>query len=353
MAQLLDAAADPWEGKTLVQDKYRLDTYVQRASTGRIYDGIHVSLDRPVRLKLLDASHAADDQLITRFTKEARAAARIDHPSVVRVLDFGREPDGPFYLVTEQVEGKTLQETVEQDGPFEFEVGLELAAEIVSGVAEAHERGVFHRNLTPGAIIIHRDRDGRGRVRFRPKLTDFDMAKLAFQPSTATLDMLPGNPRFMAPEQYKGNTPDARSDVYALSCIIYYILTGGPPFDGKNAIEILHQHAHASPTTLSEIYGSEMPSLDRVLTRGLEKDPDRRTSNGRHLLHELRDAIQQTPAPEKHEIPIDGLDVDDEELEADAEDAFLPLALRIFGVILLSLGVGSLAWFLTVWFLSR
>ncbi len=357
MAQVLEAAPDFWEGRTLVQEKYRLDRYLTGTSNGRVYEGVHLALERPVRIKLLDASHAHDDQLITRFTKEARAAARIDHPSVVRVLDFGREPDGPFYLVSEQLDGKSLDEVIEENGPFDFQEGFDLILEVIAGVAEAHERGVFHRNLTPDAILVATDRDSLGRRRHRPKLTDFDLAKLAFQPTTATLDLLPGNPRFMAPEQYRGEAPDARADVYALCCLVYVTLTGKPPFTGKNAIEILHQHAHADPPSLGPYFGSEVPLLDRVLARGLAKAPTNRIENGRALLEELRRAVIETPTPAPREEPVTetgvkvDIDIVDNVVEAPTgfhSSPALSLVLRAGGVILLAVVVGVLAWWVTV-----
>ena len=358
MAQLVEAAPDYWEGRTLVQGKYRLDRYLTGTSNGRIYVGQHLALDRPVQIKLLDASHAADDQLITRFTKEARAAARIDHPAVVRVLDFGREPDGPFYLVTEALDGKTLQDFVEEHGPLDFEEGITLMMEVVAGVAEAHEKGVFHRNLTPEAIIVVSDRDSRGRPRHRAKLKDFDLAKLAFQPTTATLDLLPGNPRFMAPEQYRGEPPDARADVYALACLIYFALTGQAPFEGKNAIEILHQHAHSEPPSLGPHYGAEVPLVDRVLALGLAKTPDQRLPNGRTLLEQLRRAFAEPPPPPPKESTDTEIEVDMNSTRPgsgrrdvgamEASAVGIALLARAAGVIVLAVAVGIAAWWITV-----
>ena len=355
MAQLVEAAPDYWEGRTLVQGKYRLDRYLTGTSNGRIYSGHHLALDRPVQVKLLDASHATDDQLITRFTKEARAAARIDHPAVVRVLDFGREPDGPFYLVTEALGGKNLQEFIDDRGPLGFQEGLTLMMEVIAGVAEAHERGVYHRNLTPEAITVVADRDSRGRPRLRAKLKDFDLAKLAFQPTTATLDLLPGNPRFMAPEQYRGEPPDARADVYALACLVFYTLTGAPPFDGKNAIEILHQHAHSEPPSLGPHYGSEVPLIDRVLAVGLAKSPDQRLPNGRTLLDQLRRAFAETPTPAPKEDTETEIEVDVEGAPrlshrggSATSELEIPLLARAAGVIVLAVTVGVVAWWVTV-----
>jgi serine/threonine-protein kinase len=206
---------------------------IGRGSMGTVYRAHDRKLDRPVALKLLASHLAADPKFVQRFLREARLAAKIGHPNVVQVFDVGQWR-GTHYIVMEHVEGRSLEEIMAKDGPLSEEAAVRIALQIAEALRVAAEKGVLHRDIKPGNILV--DESGKA------KLADLGLAIV----EEDTRDAAIGTPYYMSPEQARGSSEaDTRSDIYSLGCTLYHAVTGRPPFEGASAYETLRMHADA------------------------------------------------------------------------------------------------------------
>lgn len=240
---------------------------------GVVYKARQVKLDRPVALKLIRPELASEPAFADRFTREARAMARLNHPNLVMIHDFG-EAGGVYYLVMELVDGGDLRQAL-RAGPLSVEEALVTALQVCDALRYAHEQGVVHRDIKPENIL----RDRRGRV----KIADFGLAKLLEPPSgvaslTASRHVM-GTPHYMAPEQMEGAKPvDHRADVYSVGVLLYEMLTGQVPF-GRYELP-------------SETLGTD-EALDEILARALQLDPARRHRRVEELHAELAEFAEE------------------------------------------------------------
>lgn len=304
MAHLVDPAPDPLVDREISQGKYRLEEFVSNDPLGRLYRGRHVALERHVTIKVLHGSHLEDAEEVKRFSRAGLAASRVRHPNVVDVLDLGQESDGSLYLVQEHIHGRTLREIVQTEGALGVDRAVDLITQVAAGIGAAHAAGVVHRDLKPETVAVVRQETDDGTVGDVIKVLDFAVAKIrdpvfSQQPRHRTLEMVSGTPEFMSPEACNGQAVDPRSDVYSAGCLLYYVLTGRPPFAGE-ALEILAKQVREKPVPPSRIRPDLDQALESVVLRALEKDPARRYQNGRDLCRAL-----SRMGPTRHR-PVEG-----------------------------------------------
>ena len=255
---------------------YRVESLLGRGGMGVVYLARDLSLDRPVALKLIAPELAQDQQFRARFLREPRLAASLDHPNVIPIYEAG-EHEGQLYLAMRYVEGTDLKTTLERDGKLAPDRTIELLAQVAGALDAAHERALVHRDVKPGNVLI--DRSGH------VYLTDFGITKQTGADSTETGSVV-GTLDYLAPEQIRGEPVDARTDSYALACVLYECLAGTPPFRRGTEAETLWGHMQEDPPPLRG-----QPRLDRVLRTGLAKGKDARYPTCGALIEAAADAL--------------------------------------------------------------
>src|SRR5215831_11707885 len=223
-------------------------------------------LGRRVALKLLDDRHAADEQFVERFRREAQNAAGLNHPNIVSIFDRGQAED-TYYIAMEFLDGRTLKELVVSRGAAPINVAIEYARQILSALRFAHRHGIVHRDIKPHNVLV----DSEGRV----KVTDFGIARAGTSQMTETGSIV-GTAQYLSPEQAQGRQVDQRSDLYSLGIVLYELLTGKTPFDGETPVEIAMKHLSNTPSPPSKLRPDVPPELDMVVMRALSKNPDDR-----------------------------------------------------------------------------
>jgi serine/threonine-protein kinase len=222
---------------TVLAERYRVHELLGRGGMGAVYRAEHLALGNTMAVKVLRSSHGAHADLVRRFQREAVAASQIRHPGIVEVTDFGRTPDGRFYLAMELVDGETLARRLARLGALPVSEALTLVRELAQALGAAHARGIYHRDIKPENVILTRDGSA--------KLADFGIARLAEGPRDAretAAGLIFGTPHYMSPEQAAGQRQDGRSDVYGLGVLLFELLSGAPPFLGASATHVLAAH---------------------------------------------------------------------------------------------------------------
>jgi len=260
-------------GRTL-DGKYRIDGFLKRGGMGSVYRGTHVLLNKPVAIKLIRPELVTSHDIVERFFREARAAAKLSHPNIVTVHDLGQTEDGTLYIIMEIVDGQSLKDLIVAEGPWVPARALRFARGVASALSLAHRNGIVHRDLKPQNIMVFRDSEGNE----SPKLLDFGIAKTLEpdSPALTSTGMVLGTPHYMSSEQAKGMPADQRSDIYALGVILYEMLVGKVPFDDKSIPSILVKHLTEPPRPPSTLRADIPREVETLVLRCLEKDPDKR-----------------------------------------------------------------------------
>ncbi|RYZ02010.1 MAG: serine/threonine protein kinase [Myxococcales bacterium] len=274
--------------------RYQLLDVLGRGGMGTVYRARQAHLEKLVALKVLDPLRAGKQGAMTRFLREARAAAQIRHPNVVEVFDVGFD-DGNAFLVMELLEGHDLAAHLALKGQLALADALDLLAPVLAGVRAAHEAGVVHRDLKPSNIFLAR----RGRTLVNPVVLDFGVSRVLDDEelglaTVTSADALIGTAAYVAPEQAKqSRLADDRSDQYALAVILYECVAGERPFRGASTYELLHAIATASVEPPSRHNPALPPAFDQVVLRALARDPEQRFAD----LDDFSRALMEFAAP--------------------------------------------------------
>ena len=322
---------DPLIGR-VIAGKYKVLSCVGTGGMGAVYKAQHFTLNKAVAVKVLHRSLEADQQFVSRFKVEAKAASMMDHPNSTRVMDFGEEPDGLLYIVMEYLEGKNLLDVILSDSPLETQRIADIVRQTLAALAIAHEMGILHRDLKPENIMILRGRDDEGLAHDVVKVCDFGIAKLSdvagfatatladgpaaraqsglaglgaetkavsFAPSITRTGLIIGTPEYMSPEQARGEPADVRSDIYSVGCVLYHLIAGRPPFLGDTPLVTALLHATVDARPIAELRPAVDPTLERVCKRAMSKDPNDRYVSAREMRADLREAasISGSTAP--------------------------------------------------------
>jgi Tol biopolymer transport system component len=276
---------------------YRVLEKLGAGGMGEVYAAEDTTLGRRVALKRLPLEMAADPERLQRFQREARAIAALNHPNVVTIYSV-EEADGVQFLTMELVEGKTLGDLIPEGG-LPLEELLRLAVPLVDAVAAAHQHGIVHRDLKPANVMLATD--GRlkvldfGLAKLKPEVGTTDTTCLA-TPSLTRQHTIVGTVAYMSPEQAEGRPVDQRSDIFSLGVVLYEMACGRRPFGGDTAVSLISAILKDTPARLSDVKRSTPPSLDRIVTKALAKDPALRYQRARELLNDLQEVQQQTAA---------------------------------------------------------
>jgi serine/threonine protein kinase len=281
--------------------KYRIDAQLGAGGMGQVYRATRLSIGDEVAVKILQQRFAADQQIIERFHREARAAAQLKHPNVVTIYDFGAIADGMIYLVMEMIEGKSLREVIRRNGVFTPTDVYDILAQICAALNEAHYRKIVHRDLKPENIIVSSTTHG-----LEVKVVDFGIAKILDSSESENkltqTGALIGTPSYMSPEQCQGLPVDGRSDIYSLGIMLYEMLTGITPFNAPTFGSLLLQHISQPPPPMRSINISVPPAIEAVVLQALEKLPASRQQTAYDLAKQfqaaLADASQPTSRPQ-------------------------------------------------------
>lgn len=263
----------------LIGGKYRLGKLLGHGGMGEVWLAHNETLDIDVAIKLIRGG-AGTEEMSTRLLNEARAAARLEHPAIVRVNDFGKTELGDPYIVMELLEGEDLATILVGSGRLSAIKAVRTLLPIAHALTIAHGKGIVHRDLKPGNIFLSRTEEGH----VQPKLVDFGVAKLEKEHSQRVTQngALLGSPLYMSPEQARGDDVDHRADIWALAVVLYEAVVGRPPFDGKNYNAVLYSITANPPTPITDLSVGDA-ELWRILDKALQKDPDRRWHSMREL----------------------------------------------------------------------
>jgi serine/threonine-protein kinase len=279
----LSALAPTLTGRTL--GSCRVDEKLGEGGMGQVYKGYHPMLARTVAIKILPPALVQSEEMRARFLQEARIAAVLRHSNIVQIYDFGQAPDGLFFMTMEFVDGTSLKERLARlRGAGELMPmgqAVEIARQIASALAYAHERDAIHRDLKPANVLLTE----RGQA----ILVDFGLAVLQGGPRYTEPGKVWGSPTYIAPEQL-GEPPqvDGRSDLYSLGILLYEMVTGQPPFKGDSVMETLWQQVNVPPRPPSELAPDLPPELEATILKALAKSPDQRFASAQ----EMADALE-------------------------------------------------------------
>jgi serine/threonine protein kinase len=281
-------------GPRLLGGRYELNEPIGHGGMAEVFCGADVRLGRDVAVKVLRADLARDPSFQTRFRREAQAAASLNAPSIVSVFDTGEDEQGVPYIVMEYVEGRTLRDLLLEDGRLLPERALEITAEICAALEVAHAAGIVHRDIKPANVMVN----AAGEV----KVMDFGIARAASDTSSAMTQTAAviGTAAYLSPEQARGEHVDARSDLYSTGCLLYELITGGPPFTGDTAVAVAYQHVREDPVPPSAYDETLGPDIDAVVLRAMAKNPANRYQSAAEMRADLLRAaagepVQATP----------------------------------------------------------
>ncbi len=274
-------------GRVLGGGKLEIQKRVGGGGGGAVYRARHVGLRKTVAVKVLHDSAQQDLTFCARFHAEALAASGLDHQNLVRVLDYGQEPDGVLYLSMEYLDGTSLRGLLDQYGRLPAERALRIMAQVTAGLVHAHERGVVHRDVKPSNVMLVLGRDDDGNPTEVAKVCDFGIA-LHEDDLDGSGARIAGTPSYMSPEQCQGLALDGRTDVYSCGVMLYELLTGRVPFDAASAREVMDLHLRARVPPLTAVLPSVDPRLSELTERALAKDPAARFPAMRDMRNALR-----------------------------------------------------------------
>jgi serine/threonine-protein kinase len=255
---------------------YRLSEQIGAGGMGEVYLAEHQLLKRPCVIKLIKPDKAGDQKILARFKREVRATSKLTHWNTIDIFDYGSTAEGVFYYVMEYLPGMALGDIVERYGPMPASRVIHVLEQACDALCEAHARGLVHRDIKPGNIFLAE----RGGVYDVAKLLDFGLVKPLSDEDAMQLTTegaIIGSPLYMSPEQATGKgTPESRSDIYSLGAVAYYLLTGRPPFQGDNPVQVIMAHASQDPEPPTTFRPDVPADLEQLILKCLAKSPEDR-----------------------------------------------------------------------------
>jgi len=262
----------------ILAGRYEVGRLLGAGGMAEVYEGHDRLLARRVAIKILLSQYAHDPAFLARFRREAQAAASLSHPNIVAVYDTGSEGD-TWFIVMELVAGNTMRDLINLHGPVHPARAAEICSEVAGALAVAHARGIVHRDVKPGNVMLTTE----GKV----KVMDFGIARASAVPSITQTSAVVGTAQYIAPEQAQGLEVDARSDVYALGCCLYEMVTGQVPFSGPTPVAIAYRHVREDPTPPRALNPDVPVSLERVCLKAMAKRPGDRYQTAVELQRDL------------------------------------------------------------------
>ncbi|MDB4953582.1 MAG: serine/threonine protein kinase [Myxococcales bacterium] len=281
-----------------IAGRYRILAKLGEGGMGAVYRGEQISLKRPVAVKVLRSELSSNQMILKRFNAEAEVVAKLGHPNTVNIYDFGQDRDGSLFIAMEFIEGQSLRKVLHEQGPLPPARTLSIAIQIAASLADAHAHGITHRDLKPDNVMLQ----DRGRQRDIVRVLDFGIAKLRDDSRATQLamtqagDML-GTPQYMAPEQIRGEAIDGRTDVYALGCMLYEMLTSRMPFEAPTVMAMLSKHLLEIPPPPS-VRRPDLglpPLLDQLVMAAMSKAPNGRPATMEQLGEHLAALLAMQP----------------------------------------------------------
>lgn len=271
-------------GKVL-DDRYELVEFIGKGGMALVYRALDRRTGHSVAVKILKPEYVQDAEFCGRFEREAMAASKMSHHNIVNLLDVGQ--DGNLrYLVMEYVDGRTtLKDVIQKKGSLPPTIAAQIALRILSALQHAHKNGIIHRDIKPQNILVHSE----GLI----KVGDFGIARVVGYNTITTDDVVMGSVHYFSPEQAKGETVTAASDLYSVGVVMYEMLTGRPPFDGETPVAIAMQHIGSKPQPISELNPAVPPALERVVEKAMEKRPERRYQSALEMAQDVQRAMQE------------------------------------------------------------
>ncbi|MGH2733781.1 MAG: Stk1 family PASTA domain-containing Ser/Thr kinase, partial [Actinomycetota bacterium] len=286
------------ESGTLYGGRYEVSAPIASGGMAEVFLARDRLLGRQVALKVLHPEYARDRAFIERFRREAQAAASLNDPKVVSIYDWGSE-DGTHYIVMEYVQGRSLKELIQREGPLPPERALEIAADVCTALGLAHRQGIVHRDVKSANIMVTPARE--------TKVTDFGIARASVDAGRTVTQagMVIGTASYLSPEQAQGLAVDARSDVYSVGVVLYEMLTGAVPFKGDTPVAIAYKHVKVDPAAPSGLNRKIPPALDAVVMKALAKNPDNRYQSAEEMRQDLQRLLAGHPVQATPLLPTD------------------------------------------------
>jgi len=276
MASALTAMARSLSG-TIISEKYRLGELLRSGEHGDLYEARHILMDKPVCVRVLRPSLAADSANVERFFESAKIASKVSNPHVLGINDFGTDGQGYVYAVFESIEGRSLKSVIAEDGTFPVHTAVETATQIAEALAASHEAGQVHGNLSTENVML------TGTDGIAVKVIEFGSANPLIQERTDAADFA-----YLAPEICSGvDIPDERADIYSLGVVLYEMLAGVPPFTGEKPTDVMVKNIEDIPPPLAGFRNDLPESLEAVIAKALSKNPDARQQTAREFSDEL------------------------------------------------------------------
>ncbi|MEV6659022.1 Stk1 family PASTA domain-containing Ser/Thr kinase [Nocardia fluminea] len=263
----------------MLEGRYRIDAPIARGGMSMVFRGTDTRLDRPVAIKVMDPKFAGDPQFLSRFEFEARAVAKLKHPSLVAVYDQGIDGEYPF-LIMELVEGGTLRELLRERGPMPPHAVRAVAEPVLRAIGTAHDAGLVHRDVKPENVLI----SDAGEV----KIADFGLVRAVAAANTTSASVILGTAAYLSPEQVTTGTADARSDVYSFGVLIFELLTGRVPFTGDNSLSVAYQRVENDVPAPSDFIGGVPPEFDALVAKATSRDPAQRFADANEMAATLQ-----------------------------------------------------------------
>lgn len=266
----------------ILDDRYQLAERLGEGGMAEVYRAEDIRLGRPVAVKILRQQYSSETNLLRRFINEARSIAGFSHPNIVSVYDVGRDKRY-YYIVMEYVPGEDLRQRLEREERLSVDQALDIVQQMAQGIGYAHQRGLVHRDIKPGNIMITK----KGHV----KVADFGIAKALASAGLTEPGVVWGTTAYLSPEQVRGEQATTESDVYAMGIVLYEILSGFPPFQGEDRVAIALKHLHDDPPPFNE--DLKIPhGVTYLVQKALAKDPAKRFQDADEMAEALADYMR-------------------------------------------------------------